>query len=251
MNPLPDLRVASWNLKSCEFGLERIATELKALDADVVALQEVDRGTLRSGRLDQVQELASRAGFSHFHFFKAVDWNPGDYGLGLLARWPLGDTRTLPLPVPRGLEPRILASASLTLPSGLVRVHVTHLTHVFTERALRRRQVRFILDAIEADAHPHALLLGDFNDLPGSPMHQEASGALQDVFATSGEGPGGTFPFISPLVAVPRIDYAFATPALRPLRSRVKRTDASDHFILTAELQHVREDVALPARSAR
>lgn len=239
--PPPDLRVASWNLKSCEFGLEGVARQLRSLDVDVVALQEVDRHTLRSGGLDQVRELASRAGFSHAHFFKAVDWNPGDYGLGLLARWPLEDLRTLPLPVPGKLEQRILGSATVRVPFGEVRVHVTHLTHVFTERALRRKQVRAILDTLERDDHPNSLLMGDFNDLPGSPMHLEACSALTDVFAEAGEGHGGTFPFINPLLALPRIDYAFAGHGLRPLRSKVIRTDASDHYVLTAELQAVAE----------
>ncbi len=241
MNPLADLRVASWNLKSCEFGLDAVAKQLAALDADVVALQEVDRGTLRSGSRDQVRELASRAGFSHCHFFKAVDWNPGDYGLGVLSRWPLEDLRTLPLPVPRKLEQRILGSATVRMPFGELRVHVTHLTHVFTERALRRQQVRTILDTLEEDGHPNALLMGDFNDLPGSPMHVEACASLTDVFADAGEGHGGTFPFINPLLALPRIDYAFAGPGLRALRSRVVRTDASDHYVLTAELKAVAE----------
>lgn len=245
--PPPDLRVASWNLKSCEFGLERIADELQALDADVVALQEVDRGTVRSSGLDQVEELARRAGFSHAHFFKAVDWRPGDYGLGILARWPLEDPRTRPLPVPAKLEPRILGSATVRVPFGEVRVHVTHLTHVFSQRALRRTQVRTILDALDEEGEENALLMGDFNDLPGSPMHREACSALTDVFAAAGEGHGGTFPFLSPRLALPRIDFAFAGSGLRPLRSRVVRTDASDHYMLTAELEAVAAQPLLAA----
>ena len=63
---MADLRLASYNIKSAQHvanGLDAVAATLRALDADVVSVQEVDRGTERSNRTDQTAELAERVGF--------------------------------------------------------------------------------------------------------------------------------------------------------------------------------------------
>ena len=60
--------------------------------ADLRLLQEVDRGTERSGRVDQAAELARLTGMQGV-FGKTLDFQGGGYGLALLARWPVaGDT---------------------------------------------------------------------------------------------------------------------------------------------------------------
>jgi endonuclease/exonuclease/phosphatase family metal-dependent hydrolase len=89
------------------------------------------------------------------------------------------------------------------------------------------------------------VLLGDFNDLPGSRKHRVLSDFFHDVFASVGEGHGGTPPLGRFLPSV-RIDYIFTSPQVQPWRARVVRTDASDHHILAAEI-----GLALaPARAA-
>ncbi|HKQ42624.1 MAG TPA: metal-dependent hydrolase, partial [Pseudonocardia sp.] len=67
--PPPALRIATYNLLSGRdirtgghFDLEAVAEAIKELEVDVVALQEVDRGLIRSGECDQVAELATRLG---------------------------------------------------------------------------------------------------------------------------------------------------------------------------------------------
>ena len=66
---MTELRVATYNLLSGRdvrtggrFDLEAAAEAIKALEVDVVALQEVDRGLIRSGECDQVAELATCLG---------------------------------------------------------------------------------------------------------------------------------------------------------------------------------------------
>ncbi|MFN7131836.1 MAG: endonuclease/exonuclease/phosphatase family protein, partial [Myxococcales bacterium] len=134
------LKLASWNLKSCERGLTAIIRGLRSLDADIVALQEVERRTFRSGGMDQAAFLAKESGYAFHHFFKARDCGPGEYGLALLSKHPLTDFRRMPLPVPPKLQQRVLGSAVALLPWGRLSVHVTHLTHVFHARRLRLYQ---------------------------------------------------------------------------------------------------------------
>ena len=62
------MRIATFNLlhgldvRSNRVDLDAVAEAIDALDVDVVAVQEVDRGLPRSGELDQVAELASLLG---------------------------------------------------------------------------------------------------------------------------------------------------------------------------------------------
>jgi endonuclease/exonuclease/phosphatase family metal-dependent hydrolase len=228
------LRTASWNIQSCRRGLAGVAEQLRTLEADLVALQEVDRGTRRSGGIDQARTLAREAGYPHCHFFRAATWEPGEYGLALLARHPLSAPRVDPLPSPPGGEPRILASATLEHPLGRLDVSATHLSHRLTDAALRYEQARHITRLLVGPPTPR-LLLGDFNGLAGSRMHRELTDWFCDVFAAVGEGDGGTRP-LGPLLPAVRIDYQFASRDLLLERARVLATRASDHHVLVAEV---------------
>ena len=231
------LRLATWNIQSCTRGLDDVASFLRSLDADVVALQEVDRGTVRAGGVDQSARLADAAGYPHQVFFRAMDWpGGGEYGLALLARHPILHPRTVPLPTEPGTEQRVLGIAQIALPDGPMVVHVTHLSHRRSEAALRVRQVDQIHRVMDAVTLPR-VLAGDLNDLPGSAPWRALALRLADVFSSAGTGDGGTYPLPGGLGAL-RIDYVFASPDVRPLSARVARTAASDHHALTASVAY-------------
>ncbi|MGC4120360.1 MAG: endonuclease/exonuclease/phosphatase family protein [Myxococcales bacterium] len=229
------MKVATWNIQSCQRGLDAVAAVLCGLDADVVALQEVDRGTLRSGRVDQARRLAQGAGFAHARFFPAVDWGTGDYGLALLSRWPLAGERVGLLPNEGGREPRIHASAIVEAPGATLSVHLTHLTNLDTVRGLRLAQARRILERLEDDPLPR-VLAGDFNALPGGATHRAVRKVMRDAFHSVGEGPAGTYPLPWPLPAA-RIDYLFVSEGVGVARAHVHATGASDHHPLVAEVR--------------
>ena len=104
------MRIATFNLlhgldvRSKRVDLDAAAEAIDKLDADVVAVQEVDRGLDRSGELDQVAELAARLdrtgvfapallGDPTLRWIRGpgADPDPGGpaYGIGLLSRLPL------------------------------------------------------------------------------------------------------------------------------------------------------------------
>ena len=113
------MRIATFNLlhgldvRSNRVDLDAVAAAIDALDVDVVAVQEVDRGLPRSGELDQVAELASLLGRTGV-FAPALlgdptlrwirgpgaDPDPGGpaYGIGLLSRLPLTTVAISALP---------------------------------------------------------------------------------------------------------------------------------------------------------
>lgn len=164
------------------------------LDADVVALQEVDRHQRRSGHLHQTEVVADVMDAAFSRFVPAV-WGepggvwqpvlPGDsddgqqaaYGVGLVSRLPVVETDVLrfspaplsmPLLVPgQGMmkvddEPRVAVAAVLDGPTGGLTVIGTHLSFV---PGFNVRQLRELVAWAQGKPAPR-LLLGDLN-LPG------------------------------------------------------------------------------------
>ena len=144
--------------------LDRTAAAIAAFGADLVALQEVDRLVERSGGVDQARELAERLGMAH-DFGAFFPYQGGEYGLAILSRFPV--VRTEALRLPDGNEPRVALLAEIELPSGgrILAVNV-HFDWV-DDDTFRYAQVAALSAVMDTVTLP-MILLGDFNDVPGS-----------------------------------------------------------------------------------
>ena len=78
--------------------LRRVAELVKSTNADLVLLQEVDKGTKRSGNVDQPARLALLSGLNAV-FGSALDYDGGKYGVAILSRWPIIKDTLFHLPV--------------------------------------------------------------------------------------------------------------------------------------------------------
>jgi endonuclease/exonuclease/phosphatase family metal-dependent hydrolase len=202
--------------------LDRIA-ELAARH-DLVALQEADAGSLRTGQLNQVEYLARQAGFAHWQV--AVNRNLGPFAqhcLGFLSRHPLQQVEHHALP--GRVRGRGALMATLALPGcGALRVVVTHLA---LSRASRQRQLDYLAQLVPAGCE--LLMLGDLNceadELLQHPLLRDRG--LRPILGAP------TFPSWRPLR---RLDHVLATPGLRVLHSHVVPTPLSDHLAVSAEL---------------
>lgn len=244
------LRLVSYNIKSGLHhpeGLDAIAATVRALDPDVVALQEVDRGTERSGDSDQAARLADACGLKHHAFGVATPWfGGGEYGIALLSRFPLGDVQTAPLWVPtdpaaaQGLrEPRALLSASLDADGTPVRAFVAHLG---LDEEQRRIQAHEIAAALQKSfAHASPVLMGDLNDVPGSPPVAALTATLQDAHAHLAAAERGTFPAGARAPERVAIDYVMVPERWSVGRAWVYHDEpaptASDHYAVAAEVE--------------
>jgi endonuclease/exonuclease/phosphatase family metal-dependent hydrolase len=225
----------TFNIQSGAHGLERVAEVIRKGDPDVVALQEVERGTRRSAGADQAEALAQLTGLTHHAHFRAANLHGGEYGLAVLSRFPIVEARRLSLPTPRGHETRAVARAVLDVEGTEVSVYVTHLSHLPQRSALRVEQARSITRLVRADRRP-ALLMGDLNDAPDSAAVLSLRRLLPCVFQRVGEGNPGTYPLPFPLADL-RLDYVLASESFVPRRAFVMRERASDHFPLVADLE--------------
>lgn len=229
-----DLRVMTFNIQSAQRGLDGVAEAIRSASPDIVALQEVDVGSTRAQGLNQVAELAARTGLRHQAHFRTTDLYGGAYGVALLSRFPLVSQAQHPLPVPRGAEPRALGHVVLDVDGREVSVYSTHLTRRPFNGAVRKQQSVTILKLLAQDARPK-LLMGDLNDDPDSIPVRLLRRELTDAFASTGQGPSGTYPMPLFLPTL-RIDYVLADNAFAPRASRVLRVGASDHYPVVADL---------------
>lgn len=155
------LQVMTYNVRHCAgmdlvLDYDRTAAVIMRQQPDVVALQELDSMTGRSGQRDQLGELASRTQY-HPVFGAAIDFDGGKYGVGVLTREVPMSTRCIPLP---GEEPRVLLVVELE-------DYVIACTHLDLEEEQRLASVPLIIEEARRWQKPF-LLAGDWNDVPGS-----------------------------------------------------------------------------------
>lgn len=215
--------------------LERVAELVRATRADVVFLQEVDRGTERSGGEDQPATLHELTGH-HVAFGRTLDYQGGEYGIAVLSRWPITEDRVRRLitdpPQARAggsYEPRGALIARTGGPQGTIRLLDTHLDASGDDRYRLQevRQVRALADSLRSIGGDLVLVAGDFNAEPQSDVISTMLGAgWRDAWAACGGETGNTFPSTEP---VKRIDYLFIPPDRDCISAEVIPTATSDH----------------------
>ncbi|MEM6380144.1 MAG: endonuclease/exonuclease/phosphatase family protein, partial [Bacteroidota bacterium] len=115
------------------FDLDTIAQLIIDADPDFVALQEVDYMTRRAKKYDLVTELGWRAKLAPI-FARAMPYDGGEYGEGVLSRYSFLQTRNVGLPYSPGKEPRAALEIITVLPSMDTIAFVgTHLDHTRDE----------------------------------------------------------------------------------------------------------------------
>ena len=208
-SPGVSLRVISYNIRhgrgsDDSLDLARTAAVLRALTPDLVGLQEVDDRVTRSGGVDQAAELGRRLGMQHA-FGAFMDYQGGRYGMALLSRHPI--VRSWSIALPDGNEPRIALAAEIALPGGdtiaVVNVHVDWVA----DDAFRFAQASLLAAVLDTLSRPY-VLLGDFNDQPGS-----RTLALFVAHASEARKPAAERFTFSATAPEKEIDFIFAAPA--------------------------------------
>lgn len=233
------VRVLSFNIlhgatTKGDFDLDIIAKVIIDANPDLVAMQEVDFKTNRAKGFDLVTELGMRTKMAPI-FGRAMKYDGGEYGEGVLSKYSFIQSRNIPLPYTPGSEPRAALEITTQLPSGDTIAFVgTHLDHLKDEKD-RVAQAKKINEVFSLNKYP-TILVGDLNAIPGSTPID----ILEDMWTATYDknDPSPTFPSDNPVV---KIDYVMFYPKNR---WRVLETEiicdtiASDHcaYLVTLEL---------------
>lgn len=221
--------------------LEAVAGLVKSTRADLVLLQEVDRGTTRSGGVDQVDRLAALTRYAPAFAPSLVSFQGGQYGIAALAREFVGYQATVPLlvtPVQTraggSREPRVALLAYVTVRGASWRLVNTHVDP--SDAAARAQELRQVAaTAREQQAAGRPLLVGgDLNATPDDPgLSALRDAGLRDAWTECGTGDGFTYPSDAP---VKRIDYLWLA-GVQCASATVVDTRISDHRPLLVTLK--------------
>lgn len=184
----PRLRVLTYNIHHGEgmdgkFDYERLAQVINGVKPDVVALQEVDRGTRRSAGVDQADRLGELTGM-HAAYGVALYYEGGEYGEAILSRFPMANRKAHHLPFHPGQEPRTALEVTIRPDNGVPEFLFvgTHWCH--QSNATRTEQAEQTNRLYPAEGGPPVILAGDLNARPGSsPMNVLVEGQWVDAIA--------------------------------------------------------------------
>lgn len=241
--PPRQLRVLCYNVHWClgmdgKYDVPRLAEVINKTKPDLVALQEVDVGIKRSGRVHEVQELAKLTGLAA-RFGPTQHYEGGLFGNAVLTRFPILDVSIHPLPYTestpdRTTYPRGAISVTVTAPDGKpLRFISTHFQHNVPEDRLAEAQAINKLFAADDDGL-RTILAGDMNAQPDAEPVVEL---LKKWSNAIDEAATPTAPATTPRS---RIDYVFYrnVSQFRLVESKViAEAMASDHRPVLAVLE--------------
>lgn len=230
------IRVIAFNIRSGrnadgDINLEAIANLIELTDPDIVALQEVDVNTDRSGRRDMVAILAGLTGYKA-SFGPAMNYDNGHYGNALLTKSPLSETATIELA--EGGEPRSAAKGTIASKDN-IKIDL-YSAHFDAWKKLARVDSSYQLNRLATDSGRLAILAGDLN----AEVNSESILVLSQTWQFSDpEGTKLTFPASAPSKKIDYIAY-YPKESWKVISAEVLAIpDLSDHRPYLVELEYL------------
>jgi len=236
-----ELKIMSYNihignppLKPGIIDMEAIIEAIKKENPDLVALQEVDVNTGRSGKINQA-EIIAKSLKMNFYFAKAIDHDGGDYGVCIISKYPISDTKTYRLTTLKDTsgEPRVLATAKIQLKNGkFIRFGATHLDHL--NKSVNREVQMEEINQIALNETLPFIIAGDLNAVEKSSAIQK----LDKVFTRTCQNCDPTFPVVKPTRTIDFIAFKTGNKFSTIEHKVVQEHYASDHLPVIALLRY-------------
>jgi endonuclease/exonuclease/phosphatase family metal-dependent hydrolase len=240
-SPAPRLRVLTYNVHSCR-GTDRrhdparIADVIAQSSPDVIALQELDVGRLRTGHVDQANLIADYLKMEA-HFHPALHVEEEKYGDAILTALPSRLVRAAALPSIG--EPRGALWIEIDFAGQKLQIVNTHFGLRPRERLTQAIELlgEGWLGSDRCRDNP-TLFVGDLNAVPRSATYGLLARHMRAPSLAGGRRRAATFPSRFPLV---RIDHVFTNEKLAIKEVAVVDSPlarvASDHLPLLATLE--------------
>ncbi len=204
--------------------IERVAQKFR--NFDIVGLQEVDAGSLRSNYINLTEYMAHVGGFTHWHH--QVNRNLGHFAQhsnGILSRLRPSEISDLKLP---GMIPG--RRAIMARYGSEQEPLVVSILHLALGRRARSNQLDYLSDLV--NSFPHVILMGDFNCPTAS---REMNRLFNQTHLHEPLEQIHTFPSWRPQRT---IDHILVTPALAVNDVHIPSLHAySDHLPIAMEIE--------------
>jgi endonuclease/exonuclease/phosphatase family metal-dependent hydrolase len=220
------IRVATFNAHHADGrrGHRALVETCRALEADILAVQELDRHTSRTWFRDQARMISEELGF---HYALGLAKNLGLGGRqcnALFTRGTLHDVDIFELPREAGLELRVAVIARVHVHDAEVTAVCTHLQH--RPRSLAEVQLAALFARLDQAPKPR-VLLGDLNlaaDIAVPLLHDAGYSPVEVGFTAPRRQPHE------------QIDWIAVTDDLRVERAWLGEPLVSDHLPVLAEI---------------
>lgn len=185
-----EIKIVSYNIRwrggeDLQKLIEHLRSDPEIGNAEILGLQEVDRGKKRTGNINTARVIAEALGMSYVWAAPprtGAKQSEDETGVAILSKYPLVDAERLILPnAGPGGRRRAAVGATVLVGDTRVRVYSVHAeTRVSVERKID--QFRHVLDALRArKAEGGAVVLGDFNTIKSKDVTRTAQ-----LFADAG-----------------------------------------------------------------
>jgi endonuclease/exonuclease/phosphatase family metal-dependent hydrolase len=241
--------------------IQKIATEIREIGADLVVLNEVDFNSTWSGHQNQAAAIAEAAGYPYRVEQRNLDfrfiYGSFCFGNAILSRYPITDAQVIDFPPEKnwedwlvGCKRGVVASVRLNQ-SQRIRVAAIHLEH--RSEKTRVAGAKEILQLIDPSGKNSLVVAGDFNstpvEFPRSSISDDGHNAMDDLFSSdefhyqpsdSPKSKEFTFSTMNPATV---IDWILVSKTSELdgqspfLRYEVLDTDLSDHRAVVAEIE--------------
>jgi endonuclease/exonuclease/phosphatase family metal-dependent hydrolase len=230
---MPVLKVMTFNIHhgkgvDGKTSLKRIIGEISKAEADIVALQEVDRFQSRSFFRDQIAIIAKSLGM-FFSYAPSVNFGFCQYGNAILSKWPI-ESKSICY-MNGGIERRSILIVNIKVkeqsdPNQKENKLIVVNTHLGVRVQEQEWQMPILCHEIAKLAKP-ALVLGDFNMEPSNPNLKLMDPLWQKISLNK---PQAT------MQNGKQIDHVFTNCGSINAQAWVQETIASDHHAVVANL---------------
>jgi endonuclease/exonuclease/phosphatase family metal-dependent hydrolase len=224
-----ELKLMTYNMhrgigKDGKLDLNNTAEVIKNSNAVIIALQEVERHSIRTVFQDQIKILGDKLGME-YSYGKSINVLNGEYGNGLLSRYPIEEYEVYDLP--SFSEQRTMIRTVINIGGYRLAVYNTHLG---LKEAERQEQLDFILQITGVETLDY-ILMGDMNtkssklNILADFMKDSALGSEKLQQST----------FVEKEIQE-RIDYIFISPKIEAKNYDVIISEASDHYPVVSDI---------------
>jgi len=196
---------------------------IKAVNPDIIGLQECDTARISGGNSDVVRYFANRLNYYSFYGPRTVT---GTFGAAILSRYPIINAKTFF--TYSDTDEIGTTEAQVKVGATIFNIYVSH--PAGSDDA-KLAHIQALMERINDKTN--VISMGDFNSRENSTYYNESVSVLKDVWLnkTSGGVVGPSFDLSE------RIDYIFVSPSFTVLEAWYITDPQSDHPALWTEIQ--------------